>query len=611
MKFAQFATVLTKLEAESSRTVITEILAELLAELAQSPQQDEVSQGVYLLTGRVAAEYEPMEFKFAAKSVAAALAEHAVQLDNGSEVDYDPKQRLGKLGDAGKLAAEYVEICKFESAGLELSRVFADLTRLTEVEGTGSHAAKSEILLGLIEQMNADEALYLGRIVTGKLRLGVSKKTLLDAISWAKVGDKSLRKALDRAYGLRADVGGLAELVLVRGEDPEQIKLEFGVPLAAQLVEREQDSAAILKRLGEAIVQPKYDGLRAQVHVLADGEVKIFSRNLESLTDMFPDLIAYFKTQGAKSMILDGEIIGYDESTESFLPFQETSQRRRKYGVEEAAVEIPIKYFAFDLLAYEGRDLTNVPLAERLGQLEQFVARSSNFDSTSDANSTKTHSTSGQMVAKTDSPSFSDPVELDQHFRNLLDAGLEGIIAKDSESVYSPGKRGYDWIKLKANTHSDLKDTVDCVILGYYYGRGQRARFGIGGFLAGVYNPDSDSYQSLVKVGSGVKEDEWPRFKAQLDEIVLAELPDNYEIHRDLVPDVIVAPEVVIEIDADEISLSGKHLAKVDPASGTGFSLRFPRLKVWGRDKDATATTSPAELSRLYELARPNKSKTK
>jgi len=185
---------------------------------------------------------------------------------------------------------------------------------------------------------------------------------------------------------------------------------------------------------------------------------------------------------------------------------------------------------------------------------------------------------------------------------------LEGIIAKDPNSYYQPGKRGYDWIKLKANTFSDLKDTVDGVIMGYYFGRGQRAKFGIGGFLVGVYNKETDTYQTIAKVGSGVKELEWEVFKDQLTTYQVNKLPLNYLINKDLWPDVLVEPKIVIEIDADEITLSKNHTAVVKDSqldkSGLGYSLRFPRLKTWGRDKLPEDTTTPLELQTLYNLGK-------
>lgn len=619
MLFVQFCETLAVLEAESSRTALMQSLADFLKQVPA----DELKKALYMLNGRVVPAYIGQEFNYSNKSFVNALADLAAQRG----LTYEVKQRFGVKGDVGELAWEFIDVMRNNEGGKDgtpmllatatplkparehtINEVFIIMNTLTTTSGQGSNKEKIRIVQEFILEASPLAGKYFARIITGNLRLGVSNKTILDAISWAKTGDKSLRKDLDRAYGLQADIGRIAELVLVENADLRNIHIALGVPLAAQLVEREKDAQAIMTRMPSAIIQPKYDGLRAQLHfnkagINADafpvGEaplVQIYSRNMESLTEMFPDLVAVFAAQSkVESLIIDGEVIGYDENTDSFLPFQETIQRKRKYGVEEAVMTIPIKYFMFDLLYLNGEDLTERPLEERLA-----ILRKLDLDDPA------------RKLEFTVSPVYTDAQALDTFFRDLLDQGLEGVIAKDPKSIYSPGKRSFDWIKLKANTFADLKDSIDTVVMGYYFGRGQRARHGIGGFLVGVYNEDLDCYQSVAKVGSGVKDEEWPIFKGELDKYRVDKLPDNYQVRKPMLPDVIISPKIVAEIDADEITLSKNHLAGVarlltsanEVPEAAGYSLRFPRVKLFGRDKAPDQSTTVAELKRLYELGK-------
>lgn len=619
MNFETFCQYLEKIETESSRTLITQVIAEMLNKL----EAMEMTEAIYLLKGRIAAEYEPLELNFSDKSLINAieilahpsiLAEPPASLSlwteapkqnsytiKPSENDYWRKQ-YGIVGDSGLLAQKFITeaVENQDRQDYSIREMYTKILALASASGKGSQQSKVAIVVEILPRLSALEAKYFARIITGKLRLGMSNKTLLDAISWAKTGDKSLRVDLDRAYGVRADAGKLAEYVLIQKGDLAKIKLEVGVPLAAELVEREKDVTAIINRHPELIAQYKYDGLRAQLHFIKkDGLVKIFSRNMEPLTEMFPDIVHSMQTLKVDSLVLDGEIIGYEQSTDTFLPFQQTIQRKRKYDVEATSLAIPVRYFVFDLLYLNGEDLTAKPLNERLTllrnlKLDQQVSQ----------------------ISITESPNFTDSGKLETHFRAALDKGLEGLVVKDPISNYRPGQRSYDWIKLKANTFADLKDTVDCVIMGYYFGKGQRAVQGIGGFLMGIYNQEKNVYQTIAKVGSGVKEEEWPVFKAKLDAIRLEKMPTYYQIKKELLPDILVAPQIVSEVDADQITVSKFHTAAVgdlvgqiklegdlsQTGQGLGLSLRFPRLKVFARDKLAEDTTTITELVRLYNL---------
>src|SRR5690606_31045853 len=178
--------------------------------------------------------------------------------------------------------------------------------------------------------------------------------------------------------------------------------------------------------------------------------------------------------------------------------------------------------------------------------------------------------------------------------------GLEGLVVKRPNARYEPGKRNFNWIKLKRQEEGHLEDTLDCVILGYYPGSGKRAEFGIGAFLVGVYNKSHDSFQTVAKIGTGLKDDEWKDLKKRCDAIVVDHKPVNVECSKELAPDVWVFPEIICMIRADEITKSPLHTAGKSKKT-LGYALRFPRFMGYRPDKEVYDATTAHEIERLYE----------
>lgn len=615
MQFSQFAEKLKELEKISSRNDMTEVISGMLSDL-RVENGEEVRPIMYMLTGRIVPIFIPLEFNFSTKLLIRALGKGAGV--DGKELESD----FGELGDLGLVAEAWHEKLDGKDLGLGIKDVYERLMEFAVVEGKGSQDEKIKLYLDLIRSVDAVSAGYISRIITGKLRLGFSGKTILDALSWSVSGDKSHREKIERAYGVYADFGLIAELVLAKDFDGlAALKVEAGIPVVSKLVQRESSVEKVFERIPKSIIQYKYDGMRTQIHFSKKGfnqvikkkkaessqamfgfadssasekeneEVRIFSRNLEPLTDMFPDIVkvlADLEDEGISSAVFDAEAIGVDPKTGKFIPFQETMKRKRKYEVGKTAGDIPVKVYIFDLLFLNGEDLTQLPFEDRLSRLTKLFK--------------KKFLKKQNVLVVSDSPIIDSFEEMDGMFKDALDKGLEGLIVKDPESVYAPGTRNYDWIKLKANIDSGLIDTVDCVVLGYYYGKGSRAKFGAGAFLVGVYNKEKDRFESIAKVGSGIKEDEWGKFIADMDALKVDKLPENVSVRKELVPDVICKPEIVVVVDADEITKSKLHSAgaddKEDGNNVAGYSLRFPRLKEWGRiDKNPEDVTSVEEIS--------------
>ena len=585
MKFAEFAGYLNKLEHISSRNEMVLVLAELYKKLGS-----DAAEATYLLQGRVAPLFMPVEFNFSGRSL---LKAFAVQFPQG-----DAEKLYKGLGDYGLTAEKLLGNAK--SAGLSVNEVHSKLTEITTLQGKNSQTAKQKLFLELLYKLSAQEAKYVCRIIIGTLRLGLSEKTVLDSFSWMLSGDKSLRGDIEYAFGVNADLGVIATILKEKGmQELTKIKAQAGIPIAVKLVEREKTVVDVFERFGKCIVQAKYDGLRAEVHFNKIGfksisttrfvldtsaeKVRIFSRRMESLTTMLPDVAEAVSRFKLDSIILDGEAIGYDPKTGAFAPFQETMKRKRKFDIAETAKGIPLKVFCFDILMLNGKDLLKTPLQERLKILEKVLAENQS-----------------DTFVFSESPVVDSVEALQKKFDQYVSEGLEGLIAKGLDTVYEPGTRNFDWIKLKAASQSELADTVDAVVLGYYPGTGMRAKFGIGALLIGYYDERDNKYYSLAKLGTGVKDEQWGIIKKRLDKIKLKELPENVVVDKNLIPDVIVNPEVMMVVEADSVSVSKLHGLK-----GEGFSLRFPRLKEFDRiDKGPHDTTTPKELARLQKLQR-------
>lgn len=592
MQFKEFAEFLDKLAQLNGRNEMTVSLAEFLNKV----EPEDIAPVMYLMQGRLLPNYIDLEFGVSQKLALRALESIVGEGESVTKI-------FSETGDVGLVAEKIRAKIEDKPAKLSVVEVYDQLIQIAKATGKGSQDAKQQGLINLISASDPISARYISRVIIGNLRLGLSDKTVLDALSWAKAGDKSLRKHLDTAYGSRADIGDLAQMVLKTDigdleKKLDNITLEPGTPVASKLVERESSPEAVFERMGRCLVQPKLDGLRCQIHLLekpnaAGNKVEIFSRNMESLTAVFPDIVEAVQKLPATSLIIDSEAIGYDLENETYLPFQQTIQRRRKYDIDAAVEAIPIRSMAFDVIYLDGKDISRDSLESRVEKLEQLLK-----------------SGKQEVIQQLETKIMETGEELDAYFRGKIGQGLEGVIIKKLGTTYDPGTRNFDWIKLKANTQSELVDTVDCVVLGYFYGRGVRAQFGVGALLLGVYNSDDDKFYSVAKVGTGMTEEQLKTIKQDLTPLEVKDKPDNVVAEKILYPDVWVKPEIVTEIDADEITRSPGHTAgrgikakfeKEIPIE-KGLSLRFPRMKVWKRDKLATQSTTVAELIRLFEL---------
>jgi DNA ligase-1 len=569
--FSTLAEAFEQLERTSSRKQLTTILADLLRQV----DADAIAEVAYLLQGRVAPLYEPVEFGLGERSI-----ERAVSEAYGLPPD-EVREDYARAGDLGLVVAELAPEPENKASGPSVHEVFGELRRIADISGTGSGERKLTALRGLLAQLSPISAKHLVRIPLGNSRLGVGDATILAAFNEARLsGTKADQVVLEDAYNRTSDLGLLGETLWRGGlEAAKTLQVIVGRPIRPQLAERLPDVPSLLDKLGgKAHVQLKFDGVRVQIHVnrsWPEGEqVKLFSRSLESMTSMFPELVdGALKQVKADTAILDSEALAFNPMSEEFLPFQETTRRRRKHGVGELVTELPLKAMVFDVMFRDGQPLLDRPLLERLTVMEDMVRGTEVLDPQP-----------GDVV--------DDANRLDEMFEAALERGLEGLVVKRVDSPYQAGARNFNWVKLKRHSRGALEDTIDCVLLGYFVGRGKRVGLGVGALLVGVYDADADEFKTVTKIGTGLSDEQWREVGERASPFRSEQRPAR--INSKIVPSVWVEPKIVLEVLADEITSSPNHTA--------GYALRFPRvIRFRDADKRPEDATSLRELLELFQ----------
>jgi len=569
MTFTVLSHYFQTIEKTASRLEMTRILADLFRRAGA----EEIGKICYLLQGRVVPLYEALEFGIADKFIIRAIAQ-------AYDLPLDSVTRLfKKTGDLGKTAEACAQQTNHKARkALSVETVFLRMTQAAYASGAGSQEKKIAFLSELLRDTDSLSARYIVRIPLDKLRLGFSDMTILDALSWMLTKDKSLRGRFENAYNVRPDIGYIAQAVKKNGiRSLSRVKAGIGVPILACLCQRLPNANEMIEKMGKVAVEPKYDGVRVQIHYWEkDGktEVSSYSRNLENTTGMFPELTKIRGQLHATSVILDSEAVGMDPQTGRLIPFQETVTRKRKHGIVLAAASVPLVFFVFDILYKDGKDLLNNPLSVRRSILQQTVSKQAILV------------VSPQIVTD-------DPFTLRKYHDDKLKEGLEGVVVKKWDSPYEPGRRGFSWVKFKEEEGKTgkLTDTIDAVVMGFYRGEGKRAGFGIGAFLVGVRY--SETFVTVTKVGTGVSDVLWHQLKEHLTTIQTKAMPRQYvNVNKTLIPDVWVEPSLVVELAGDDLTKSSTH--------GAGYAVRFPRLVRIRKDKSVNNVTTVAEIASMF-----------
>jgi len=573
--FRSMAESLSKLERTTKRLELTTLLSTLF----KSVGADELPYVVYLIQGKIYPDYRGVELGIAEKLVIRAL-KMVTGLDEGAI-----ERELGKRGDLGTVAESLISRRKqgallYEQ--LTIGRVYGTLDRMSGLSGSGSQEQKLSLFINLLNDCEPIEAKYLIRMAIGSLRLGVADYTVLDALAEAFLGSRDKRESLEVAYNVSGDLGLVAGRLVKGGlEAVKEIGVELNRPIRPMLAERARDIPEALKHMQNGcICEYKYDGERVQIH--KEGQsVSIFSRRLENITINYPDLVALARKKIKPEVaIVEGEAVAVDSNSGQFYPFQELMHRRRKYGVDEAMAKYPVRLFLFDIMYLEGRNTVNMPLKERRALLGRSIE-------------------GGEMIRLTESIRTNRPERIERMMENAIEDGCEGLMLKDLQSVYRAGAREFSWIKLKREYRSELNDTMDLVVVGAFHGMGRRAG-SYGTLLVAAYDEGADVFRTVTKIGTGFKDEDLDMFPKLLSKYVIPHR--SARVDSNLKPDVWFEPAVVIEVQAQEITLSPIHTAGLDAVKkGSGLALRFPKFTGKVRDdKSAVDATTVKEIVEMY-----------
>ena len=569
-KFKILAELFEKIEKTSSNLKMIDILADFLKKV--SPEEAKVT--AYLLQGKIGPDYEGLELGLAEKLVIKSLS-------LGLGEDIKKIEAIYKdIGDLGLVAEKLV---KNKKENLTILDVFQELKKIATSQGKGSQERKIEILAILVKKSTPIEAKYLIRSVLGTLRLGASEMTFLYALSKILVGSKDAKKQLEYTFNVLSDLGQVAYEALSGGiKRIKKIEPQIGIPIRMMLAQRVKEIREIKENIkNEVFVEVKYDGERVQAHLSKDGKVFLYSRRHENITHQFPELILSLKKNIiAKSAILEGEVVAVDKDN-NLQPFQILMQRRRKHNVSFYVEKIPIIYFVFDLIYFDGESLIQRTLEERKKILSEILKENERI-----------------KLAKYEKVESLDEDRIEELFIESIKIGGEGIMIKDVKSFYEAGVRAWKWIKFKKDYKEELVDTFDVVVIGGIYGRGKRAK-SYGSLLVALYDPKTNKYYSFTKVGAGFSDEDLENLPKKLDKYKIKE--KSKLVDTDVEVDVWFDPKLVMEIKGADLTISPVHTALKNKIKIGGIALRFPRFIRWREDKDPTQATTIEEVYQIYK----------
>ena len=470
------------------------------------------------------------------------------------------QETLRATGDPGLVAYAVAEkrrplnLAAFgRTDALTITDVFERFVSISRASGKRSQEAKVKNLQFLFGEASPLEARYIARLAMEDLRIGVGEGVARDAIAKAFGQPAEL---VERGYNLTNDIGLVAQHA--KHGTLSSLNVKINHPIKMMLAQLGDTIPSALQEMRNAAIEWKFDGARVQIH--KEGEkVRIYSRRMENVTLSLPEISKVtIKQVMAKSAILDGEAVATGDDGRP-LPFQDILKRfRRKYDVEKLAVQIPLHLHLFDLIYLDGNSLIDRPLSERR-QLLVGIA-------------------DPEIVAS--QVLTNNLEEAEGIYKEALAAGHEGIMIKNPASVYAPGKRGKNWLKIKP-----VMETLDLVVIGATWGEGRRANF-LGSYRLACADPDSGKLLDIGWVATGLTDD------------VLSELTETF---KDLIlvqkgMEVELKPAVIFEVAYEEIQKSTNY--------SSGFALRFPRLVAVRDDKSVEDADTLERVISIYRLQR-------
>uniref|UniRef100_A0A8C8VPT3 DNA ligase n=1 Tax=Pelusios castaneus TaxID=367368 RepID=A0A8C8VPT3_9SAUR len=594
-----------RIEEVSARLKNIETLSNLFRSvIALSPS--DILPCIYLCLNCLGPAYKGLELGIGETILMKAIAQATGRQLDQIKVEAQEKGDLGLVAESSRSNQRTM----FTPPKLTAAGVFSKLQEIAKMTGSTSMNKKINIIKGLFVACRHSEARYITRSLGGKLRIGLAEQSVLSAIAHAvsltPPGQGCPPEVLDAGQGKSAEARKawleertqilkqtfcelpsydiIVPVLLEHGIEslPQHCKITPGIPLKPMLAQPTKGIGEVLKRFEEAAFtcEYKYDGERAQIHILENGDVHIYSRNQEDNTSKYPDIIRWGHIKGSvQSCILDAEAVAWDPEKKQIQPFQVLTTRKRK-DVEATEIKVQVCLYAFDMLYLNGESLVKEPFSKRRQLLhESFVE------------------TEGEFLFAT-SMDTCNTDEISEFLDQSIKDSCEGLMVKtlDVDATYEIAKRSHKWLKLKKDYLEGVGDTLDLVVIGAYLGKGKRAGM-YGGFLLACYDEESEEYQSICKVGSMGS-----LHGAGAQDHLLEKSRPYYRWDSSMEPDHWLAAVQVWEVKCADLSISPVHKAAIGLVDEEkGISLRFPRFLRVRDDKKPEEATTSSQVAELYK----------
>lgn len=617
--YAVVVDVLSDISATSSRLECVKYLTLLLLTVVSRCPED-IIPVLYLVLNKQAPAHEGIELgvgdSFLIKAVADACGMTEVRV----------KELYKQTGDLAEVAQEnkQKQMTLLQPLPLLAREVHQTFCNIAVMQGKDVMRRRLNIIKRLLTAAKGPEVNFIVRALQQKMRIGLAESSVLTAMGYAfalyslgverasKLSTEQLQAALmlgasglTRAYAEVPSLEILIPAVMRHGwmiliptsrvycSSSRELSIRPGLPVRPQLASPSNGVKMVLHRFqGKRFTSEyKYDGERAQIHYDESKRFHIFSRNSERQTGKYPDVIAMlpeaFDPNHTTSFIIDSEVVAIHPESGALQAFQVLQHRGRK-NIQEENIQVRVCVFAFDILYFNGQPTLNLSLAERRKLLHSAISP-----------------IAGKLAFATsmDSDSVED---IEKFLEQSITDGCEGLMLKSlyEGAQYTPGKRSFSWLKLKKDYMDGITDTLDLVPIGVYFGKGKRTGV-FGGFLMACYDAENDEYQSICKIGTGLKDDVLEEVTKELQPLIEEEKPKYYRAED--VPDRWLRESVVWEVKAADLSISPVHAAALGLIDATrGIALRFPRYLRTREDKrpsDATTSQQVAQMYRTQSLA--------
>jgi DNA ligase-1 len=547
MKFREFAEFCESIEKITSTLELTARISEFIRKIED---EQDLYNVVLFIMGRIYPTWDEREL-----GVGVGLLYEALENVSGKK-----KERIEdlvrELGDLGLVSARLVgerSMLTLEFEELTIKRLREIFDEISGLTGEGSRKRKILLLTGLYGQSTPLEAKYITRLIMNEMRLGVGEGIVRDAIARAFGVSEEI---VERAYMITNDLGKVAVIAKKYGRKGlEELKVQLGIPVKMMLAQVAESFEEAI-RSGNIAVEWKFDGSRVQIH-WGNGILKIYSRKLENVTNALPEIVEEVKRNVKEGVILDGEVIAVKDGRP--MPFQHVLRRfRRKHDVLKMVEKIPLQLYVFDIL-YANGEVIDMPLKERRNILKEYVNESERLK------------IAEQIITD-------EKGTIERIFNEAVNAGHEGVMLKNPNSPYIPGKRGKHWLKLKS-----VMETLDLVVVGGEWGEGKRSHL-ISSYELACLDTTTGKLLKVGRVATGFTDEDLEELTEIFKQIIVYR-------HGKIVE---FLPKYVFEVAYQEIQKSPKY--------ESGYALRFPRFIRLRDDKDVNEADTIERIEKLYEL---------